>query len=82
MQSHWGLICSRKLYLTFGNLTSISINASTFAKTNNKRQKYETDENSFGKVLPYIKTNLKQDCNNNLEKLCCNFAFQLVDLSE
>ena len=44
MQSHWGFICSRRLFLTFGNLTSISLN-------NPKKYK-----NLFEQVfhLPYI----------------------------
>ena len=45
MQSHWGFICLRRLFLTFGNLTSISIDTRTFEITINKKRR--EDENCF-----------------------------------
>ena len=40
MQSDWGCICSKRLFLTFDNWASISINTRTFVKTNTNRKKY------------------------------------------
>ena len=58
MQSHWGFICSSRLFLTFANLTLLLINTRTFVKTNNKCKKYE---NSFEQVfhLPSILRNVQ-----------------------
>ena len=43
MQSHWRFIWSKRLHLTFSNLTSISMNIRTFVKTTNKRRKYKNE---------------------------------------
>ena len=63
--SHRGFFCSRRLFLTFGNLTSNLINTRTFVKTNNKCKKHE---NCFEEVfhLQYITRNVKHGCNNKL----------------
>ena len=39
IQFHWEFIYHRKLFLTFVNLTLISVNTRIFVKTNNKRKK-------------------------------------------
>ena len=36
MQSYWEFICYRKLFLTLGNLTLISVNTTIFVKANDK----------------------------------------------
>ena len=36
MQSYWEFICYRKLFLTLGNLTLISVNTIIFVKANDK----------------------------------------------
>ena len=46
IESHWGFISSRRLFLTFGNLNVIKYKI--FVKTNSKRKKYE---NIFEKIV-------------------------------
>ena len=68
MQSHGGFICSRRLFITFSNLTSILINVSTFVKTNNKRKKYE---NCLWQVfhLSYTTRKKKHDFNKKFRNI-------------
>ena len=48
MQSFGGFIYYKKLFFAVGYLTLISVNTRIFAKTNNKRMKYE---NYFEKIV-------------------------------
>ena len=49
MQSHWGFISSRRLFITFGSLSWISIKTRILVKTNSKRIECENwfEKNSF-----------------------------------
>ena len=49
MQSHWGFISSRRLFITFGSLTGISIKTRILVKTNSKPIECENwfEKNSF-----------------------------------
>lgn len=40
-------ICSKRLFLTFGNFASISVNTKTFVKTSNKSNKHENSFEQF-----------------------------------
>ena len=68
MQSEWGFIYHRTLFITYANLTLILVNTKIFAKTNNKRnrigklfwKKFLKKSFSFIIITGYI----KNDCNN------------------
>ena len=80
MQPHWRFICSRRLFLTFGNLTSTSANARTFEKTKTKSKKYES---CFEQVfhLPYVTRSVKKTIvTKKLEISFSNFVFELIKL--
>ena len=55
MQSYWGCMCYRKLFVTIANLTLISVNRTNFAKTKIKARNRKTvsKKRSFSSVINY-----------------------------